>query len=355
MIKKIIALIVALLFALSLSAIAFADFGDFGGDSDFGGGGGFDSGGSYGGGGSYDSGGSYNNDRDTTEPATTTYYSYNNYPSGNVYDGKCVILNADGEELAMTVSGDEDDSDTNTVLGAIILGIILIVAATVIKSKDPDAKKNNYKYRPVAPVNTGVESERTENLNTISSYINRDPQFSEVELKEKLSNIYVKLQNAWQDKNLEEIRPYLTDTLYGQYDRQLDAYRRNKQTNYIERIAVLSVDIRGWKESADNDLVVAEIRTRIVDYVVNDENNSLVRGSKTAEKFMTYEWTLSRKKGAKTIGKDGIHTVNCPNCGAPVDINKSAKCEFCGSIITTDSSDWTINSIKALSQRTVGK
>lgn len=355
MFKRITALLIALFMILSLSVVAFADFGDFGGDNDFGGGsGGSYSGGSYGGG----SGGSYNDndyDRGTTEPATTTYYSYKTYPSGNVYDGAMVIMNADGEELDISVKrSEDDDSGTNAVLGAMLLGVILIVAAAVIKSKNSSGYRRKPKYNNV-PVDTGVQAEKAQNLNPMSTYPGVDPGFNEVELREKLSNIYVKLQNAWQDKKLEEIRPYLTDTLYGQYDRQLDAYRRNKQTNCIERIAVLSVDLQGWKQSGDEDLIVAEIRTRIVDYVISDTDNSLVRGSRTAEKFMTYEWTLSRKTGVTTINKDGVHTVNCPNCGAPVDINKSAKCEFCGSILTTDSGDWVINSIKALSQRTVGK
>lgn len=76
--------------------------------------------------------------------------------------------------------------------------------------------------------------------------------------------------------------------------------------------------------------------------------------SKTAEKFMTYEYTLIRKSGMKTTQPSGeTRTVTCPKCGAPVDINKSAECEYCGNILTVDAAEWTISNIKGISQRTM--
>lgn len=339
----------------AFTVFASADFGDYSGDSDYGGSysGGYDY--SYSGGSSsYGSSGSssYGSSNDS-EPATK-YYSLKEFPDGNVNTGDYILYNSAGEVIdAQRPHSKEDDSGYEVVLGAMVLGAIIIVIASVAKRNSVGSYRP--KGRPTGkstPVVTGVTAQPTQNLNPMSEYVRLDPGFSENDLKEKISNMYVKLQNAWQDKNLEEVRPYLTDALYGQYDRQLDAYRRNRQTNYVERIAVLSVDLRGWRQDGANDMIYAVLNTRIVDYVVNDADNTLVRGSRTQEKFMSYEWTLTRTKGAQTAELTGIHTIHCPNCGATVDINKSAKCEYCGSILTTQSSDWTINGIKGLSQRT---
>ncbi|MFR4993992.1 MAG: hypothetical protein ACLTCV_04910 [Oscillospiraceae bacterium] len=40
---------------------------------------------------------------------------------------------------------------------------------------------------------------------------------------------------------------------------------------------------------------------------------------------MVYEWDLVRTTGTKTEKDKPMQTVNCPNCGAPVEINASAK------------------------------
>lgn len=125
-----------------------------------------------------------------------------------------------------------------------------------------------------------------------------------------------------------------------------------KQTNHIERIAVLSVELEGFAQTETEDKIYAEIKTRIIDYTLDDKTGNVVSGSKTAEKFMTYEWELTRPTGKKTVRSKETKAVNCPNCGAPVEINKTARCPYCGSIITTENDEFVINTIKGVSQRT---
>ena len=204
----------------------------------------------------------------------------------------------------------------------------------------------------VAP---GAQATPQSQLKNISAYYKFDPGFSEAAFCEKLSNLYVQFQNAWQDKNLETLRPYLTDAFYAQMDRQLDSYRRNRQTNRVERISVLGVSLSGWQQTANEDVMVARLRTRIVDYVTDDATGQIVRGSNTAEKFMEYEWTLTRKRGVRTGVNDGVRVQICPNCGGTININRTAKCPYCDSIITVEAHDWAVSNIKGLSQRTSGR
>lgn len=180
----------------------------------------------------------------------------------------------------------------------------------------------------------------------------KDPNFSEQEFLEKVANAYVQMQNCWQDKKWEPMRPLMTDALYSQFDRQLDELRRNHRTNYVERIAVLGCRIVGYYQDKNNDNLMVEVRTRIVDYTVDDETGKVVSGSKTAEKFMTYEWTLIRSKDRVTPDKDAVHEIHCPNCGAPLSINHSVQCEYCGQVVTVNDYDWVISAIRGISQVT---
>lgn len=202
------------------------------------------------------------------------------------------------------------------------------------------------------PVRTAVQRD-TSSLDPMYTYATLDPKFSEREFTEKLSNMYVRFQNAWEAKDMSDLRPYLTSAMFAQCDRQLDAYRRNGQTNHIERISVLGVKLSGWKQEGGNDVIVAELNTRIVDYVTDDATGKLIRGSRTAEKFMTYEWTLVRTSGQTTGSVSGVTGQTCPYCGAHIDINHTAKCEYCDAVLTTDTFDWAVSNIKGLSQKTV--
>lgn len=295
--RMILACLVTLLFIASTTLVAFADAGGFAGGGDYGGGGG---GGDYGGGGSYGGGGGF-------------------------------IWFGDGDS----------EGGFNPIILVVVIVIVFIVVANIKKSGKHGAQK------PSGATPTPVSSLRPlEGLKAV------DPNFSDAVIREKVANLYVQMQNAWQNKEFSPMRPYMTDTLYSQFARQLDELKKSGQTNYIDQIAVLGVDLSGWTSDNANDTLVVRVRTRIVDYTVNDSTGAVIRGSKTKELFMEYEWSLIRRKGVLTPDVEkGPTKINCANCGAPMDINQSAKCEYCGTVMTTSDYDWVISAIKGLSQR----
>jgi len=298
--RILIALILTALFTVTaVSVTAFGeplDFGDYGGGADYGGGGG----GNHGGGG------------------------------GGNYDG---------------------DINLPVIIGNLntptIIFIIIIIAIAIF------LKTRNSKKSGSAPVTNVPKATPASALRPMSSYKELDPNFSDADMEAKISNMFIRLQAAWMAKDLTDVRTCLTDEFYAQTDRQLDAYRNNKQTNVIERIAVLGVSLTGWDQNDKNDRIIARVSARMADYVTDDATGNVVRGSKTADRFMEYEWTLVRTTGKRTGVDNDKERKNCPYCGAPLDINRTAKCEYCGNIISTNDYDWCLASIKGLSQRTV--
>ncbi|MBQ4464875.1 MAG: TIM44-like domain-containing protein [Oscillospiraceae bacterium] len=314
--KKYLPLILACLMAFTVISAPIAghalDFGDFAGDNDYGGGGG-----DWGGGGGdwdYDDG----------------------YSSSSSDDDDGFIL----WWLFKVVY------DLFGVPGVIVL--LLIFAGIYL------VRNRGKKAQPMQqPKPQGAQRTDRSTLAPIHTYLQLDPGFEPEEFKEKLSNLYVQFQNGWQDKNIASLRPYLSDAMYAQMDRQLETYRQKNQTNHVERISVLGVELCGWKQSPTDDVIIAELRTRIVDYVTDDNTGVIVRGSDSQEKFMTYEWTLIRTRGQQTQkGAAGTTGQTCPHCGAHIDINHTAVCEYCGSVLTTDKFDWVVSNIKGISQRT---
>ena len=313
--KKSLLLIVLLTLCLCLLPVAAgADFGDFSGDSDFG------SDWS-----SSDFGSDWGSGSDYDWDSSDSYSSYSSY-SG--------------------YSGSSGDSGGGSPLWTVLIFAALVIWYFMQKSSRK-GKKSGGQNTPA-----GAQRVDQSQLRSMSEYQQLDPGFDQSAFQEKLGNLYVQMQNGWQERNIESLRPYFTDALFAQMDRQLSAMRKARRTNYVERIAVLGVTLRGFCQRNGEDHIIAELRTRIVDYTLNDETGELISGSQSKEKFMTYEWDLSRESGRKTGEAAEMTTVNCPNCGAPVSINTTAKCPYCDSVITLDSHDWAICSIKGISQRT---
>jgi len=304
--KRIIT--VCIVFTLCLAVLmpsASADFGSFSGESDF----------------SYD----YND------------YDYD-YDYGGSYDDDLGDAIAFGTGLMLGGGGGSSS------LGA----IIVIVAIVLIIMRNKKRKAGSGHANTIHVGSTGQPQ-----LRGMNEYLAIDPQFDSAAMTQKISNLYVQMQNCWQDKDLEPLRPYFTDTLFTQYDRQADAMRAGGRTNYVERIAVMDVTLQGFYQSGGADFIVARLQTRIVDYTLNDADGTLVSGDRNKEKFMTYEWTLSRPSGKTSGSQSGMKDSKCPNCGAPLDINQSARCPYCDSVITTDDHDFVISAIRGISQRTM--
>ncbi|MDO5695726.1 MAG: Tim44-like domain-containing protein [Eubacteriales bacterium] len=182
-----------------------------------------------------------------------------------------------------------------------------------------------------------------------------DPYFSAPALEEKVARLYVEMQTCWANKRWEPMRAHMSAQLYGQLENQLKDMDRQGMTNHIERVAVLRSQIRKYRQDDTNDILTVYLRTRIVDYTT-DRTGQVVVGSPTEEVFMEYSWELIRSQGVRTPGpqEKDVQRQTCSGCGAPIDVNHSAKCEYCGSIITAKEYDWVINRMEGISQQTVG-
>lgn len=308
--KKILLLVLALVLAFSMSTVAFADFGDFAGGSDWGGSdfGGWDSG--------YDS---WDSGYDSWDSGYSDNYYY--------YDGGDYSSDGDigGMEIIITV-----------IVIAIILGSI--------------AGSRNIKK---SSVNRRVNVPRQQNetlVNDVAGLKRRDPAFSESKFLGEVSNLYVRFQDAWSARDLTDVRPHLTEELYAKSDRQVKGYIQRGQTNHVERVSVLSANIVGCTCDSKNDIVTVEILSRICDYVTDDRTGNVIRGDMNRELFMTYRWTFIRTLGKLTAEDEIVDDKKCPNCGAPLDLNRSAVCEYCGSVVTSGEYGWVVSDIKGISQ-----
>ncbi len=306
--KRFFLLLLPVILAVTLILPTSADFGSFSGDSDYGGSYDFDSGSSFDSYDSYDYGGG------------STYYYF----------------------------GDSDyDTEISPVM--IVIVLLIVVAYLILRAKMSHASPASGK----PPVNAGAQRTEEATLRPMEAYAALDPAFDAADFREKLSNLYVQMQNQWTARDLDPLRPYFTDALFTQMERQIDQMKKQNRTNYVDRIAVLSVTLRGFRQADGEDHIIAELQTRIVDYTMNDNDGSIVSGSDKLEKFMTYEWELTRTSGTLTSespAADTPKTVICPNCGAPVDINASARCEYCDTVLTQETHTWAIRSIKGISQ-----
>lgn len=301
--KKLIAIMLLLFSLFTINITSIADFGSYSGDSDY----------------DYDY-------------SSNSNWSDSSYSNNNDYYS----------------SSDSGEWDMSTI--AVIAGIVLLMYIYYAVTATRGRKKNS----KVSEADMYTEgSVKQAPLTPIEKYKKLDPGFDAEELCEKAANLYVRMQNSWTAKDIEPLRTYFTDAFFTQMERLLNDIVKRGETNFVERIAVMDVSPLGFCQTGDEDHIILKLKTRIVDYTVNDSTGELISGSRDREKFMTYEWDMVRSTGIITGNEDGsAKKITCPGCGAPLDINVSARCEYCGSVVQRQAVDWAICAIRGVRQVT---
>lgn len=174
-----------------------------------------------------------------------------------------------------------------------------------------------------------------------------DPDFNKEEFIAWSKTLFVKLQEAWSACDWETIRTFETKELFEQHKAQLQGYIDNHTINMMERICVNYAYLYSFKQEGGQDVLTVELNSRMIDYIMDANTGKVLRGDKTTERKNTYLLTFVRTTGIKTTKVTGeVNTTNCPNCGAPTKITSSGKCEYCGSVITTDTHDWALSNLQ---------
>ena len=233
-------------------------------------------------------------------------------------------------------SSDDDDGEAifwliwlaieHPVIGVplLVIFIIYVIFRRKKKKEDKGIINNNAPPGQQQYVDNSSDNRDIGRSHDIANKIRViDPNFSEENFCAYAKDIYVRLQNAIVAKNLDEVKPYLSDKLYNEYIVQID------NPDIPQRVAVFYADLYNFEVNETEECLYVKISARM---------NEIRKD---------YFLTFTRTKGMKT-GADGkvTNTTNCPNCGAPTTITTSGKCEYCGQIITTGNHGWILTDIQ---------
>ena len=225
--------------------------------------------------------------------------------------------------------------------------IILIIIGIVIFSLKKNGKLGNV-------VNT-INSDNDYNvgINNTASVANEirqiDPHFSEDKFIGWAREVFIKIQQAWSDRNWKIIRPFESEELFSQHSAQLEEYIKNNKINKIEKINVNYCELRDFKIDGDKEVLTVELHAIMRDYVVDATTGKVLESDPNKDWHMNYLMTFNRKVGVKTEkGVSNKSTTNCPNCGAPTEITSAGQCEYCRSVITTGEHDWVLSDITSI-------
>jgi predicted lipid-binding transport protein (Tim44 family) len=178
----------------------------------------------------------------------------------------------------------------------------------------------------------------------IDKLLSIDKTFNEGMFITKVNNIFIMLHSAIMMDDLDRVRHYISGNLEIRYEQLLSNLRDRNERQMYDELNVKTTEIKSVIIDGDKAIIHVDLVSRYMDYIVDKNTGEYKSGNNTSriEKMnhLTFEKMISSNY-SNSLRK-------CPTCGASVDINKSGKCEYCGSIFNTEKHDWTLTNIETV-------
>lgn len=176
----------------------------------------------------------------------------------------------------------------------------------------------------------------------MNELINLDPTFTESSFKTKVDNIFVMLHMALMTDNMKRVDHFINDQVYDIFNNRLSILNNNNERQMFDELNVKSTEISDIKILDNKYVITVNLISRYMDYIVDKDTNKFKRGNNLSRVEKQNILVFEKKRSAK---KEGVVRF-CPNCGHPMDVNKSGYCEFCHSTYNQEDYDWVLTSIR---------
>jgi predicted lipid-binding transport protein (Tim44 family) len=201
---------------------------------------------------------------------------------------------------------------------------------------------------PPHPISTSPDtSQSTPNDDelTLAPLRAADPNFDLAAFCQRVSVAFHKTQAAWCAQNLSTVRPFISDGVHERFSLQFAEQRAEGWRDQMDNIVIHDIDLLELQSDGLFDELSVRIEASAADYRVSPGDGKRVSGSTSPERFVEV-WTFLRHRGAVTqVGQAGLIEGNCPNCGAPVELNQTANCAHCKALLRSGQYDWVLSEI----------
>jgi hypothetical protein len=176
-----------------------------------------------------------------------------------------------------------------------------------------------------------------------------DPNFNAEMFQGRVNEMFVAIQYAWMNRNMEPVRRFLSDQQFSILNNSVQTdYIAKGQINKLDNVHITEMHPVEVVRQGDFDSVKMLITAACIDYTVDERTGQIVNPAelgdgKTPTTFQEY-WTFMRKAGVAS--KMDATIQKCPNCGAPVTDGNYVKCAYCGVQLNDPTLDWVLMRIE---------
>ncbi len=220
-----------------------------------------------------------------------------------------------------------------------VIGIPLLIIAVVIyyytHTTVAGAVRSSRQTRGLEAMDDNTEADAARLLRQ------SDPNFNPEHFYQRVSSAFMKIQDAWCSQKLDTVRPFISDGVHERFRLQFLEQQAEGTRDRMSGITVEQVQLVQCTSDNLFDTAAVRIDAAAVDQTISTLDGRVMSGSGESKGFAEY-WSFLRRRGARTLDKNGLIEGNCPNCGAPIELNAGAQCQSCHAQLRSGEYDWVL-------------
>ncbi|MES2566664.1 MAG: Tim44-like domain-containing protein [Bacteroidota bacterium] len=216
------------------------------------------------------------------------------------------------------------------IISFVLFLIIGIAKSVIFSKKHPGISEHTSVKKNQSPVIT-------------NEFTKANTGFSKEDFKLKAKTAFMAIQKAWEEKDLSNVRNWISDGVYQRFCLQFDMMNQLGQKNLLSKISINKIEFIKASIEGSYSIITVSIDFRMNDRFISEKLPDL-NEEYIAEDAIEY-WTFIKKSGA--IDKNLYTTNSCPNCGDELnkDGGEVSKCPSCSTITYLGDYDWVLSEI----------
>lgn len=170
-----------------------------------------------------------------------------------------------------------------------------------------------------------------------------DRTFTEATFLTKADHIYIMILNAITDKDMNEVKHYLSENVYNYVKSFVDDCINRDVTRIFDEMNVKTSRISDFYVNDDGINIVIDLTSRYMDYFL-DSNGEYLSGINDHRIEKNHRLIFTKKLDAKALKE----ARRCTSCGNTLDINASGICPYCKQVIDMSNYDYILTSIDSI-------
>jgi predicted lipid-binding transport protein (Tim44 family) len=122
-------------------------------------------------------------------------------------------------------------------------------------------------------------------------------------VKARIEQAFLKIQQAWVERNQDIAKDYMSERLYNKHKTQTDAMIVNQRKNILDRLNLIEAKVVQVADFKDNskDSFWVYLEASAIDYEIDEASGSITSGKKDKEESFAELWKFIRLKNTWVV------------------------------------------------------